>query len=266
MNIPPFDVMVSIKIYSRNRKSKAYHTILPANSDFSWNLVSIKARRIVMKINQINFDEKGLVPVVVQDSGNGQVLMVAYANNDSIEKTLETKRTHYWSRSRNKLWEKGEESGNFQEVKDIFLDCDKDALLVLVEQRGVSCHTGKRSCFFSSIDDKPENAPSFGPFKTGKTLDEVYQVIEDRKNNPREDSYVSRLFQAGIDKILEKVSEEAGETIIAAKDKKKDELIYEIADLWFHTLVALSHFNISPQEIYEELGKRFGKKKGEYRG
>jgi len=218
-----------------------------------------------MTTKQIKYDEKGLVPVVVQDKENGQVLMVAYANKKSIEKTLKTHRTHYWSRSRKQLWKKGEESGNTQEVKDIFIDCDHDAVLILVNQKGVSCHTGQRSCFFTSMNDQDKIAPSFGSMRTGKTLEELYQVIDDRKRNPREDSYVSGLFQNGINKILKKVGEEAGETIIAAKNDNKEELIYEVADLWFHTLIALAHFDISPKEIYDELGRRFGKDKDEYR-
>jgi len=218
-----------------------------------------------MTSKQIKYDEKGLVPVVVQDKENGQVLMIAYANKESIEKTLKTKRTHYWSRSRKKLWKKGEDSGNTQEVKDIFMDCDQDAVLFVVNQKGVSCHTGQRSCFFTSINDQNKIAPSFGSKRTGKTLEELYEVIDDRKRNPREGSYVSSLFQNGINKILKKIGEEAGEAIIAAKNENKEELIYEVADLWFHTLITLAYFGISPQEIYEELGRRFGKKKEEYR-
>lgn len=218
-----------------------------------------------MNLKDIKFDEKGLVPVVVQDAENGQVLMVAYANQEALEKTLETKRGHFWSRSRNKLWEKGEESQNFQEVKDFFLDCDGDMVLILVNQRGVACHTGKRSCFFTNAKGENQSATSFGFSRTDRTLEEVYQVIEDRKRNPREGSYVSGLFSEGLDKILKKVGEEAGETIIAAKNKSKEEIIYEVADLWFHTLITLAYFGISPEHIYEELGRRFGKPKEAYR-
>jgi phosphoribosyl-ATP pyrophosphohydrolase/phosphoribosyl-AMP cyclohydrolase len=218
-----------------------------------------------MNLRDIKFDENGLVPVVVQDAENGQVLMVAYANQEALERTLETKRTHFWSRSRNRLWEKGEESENFQEVKDLFLDCDRDAVLILANQRGVACHTGRRSCFFTSVNDENVSGASFGASKTDKTLEEVYQVIEDRKRNSREGSYVSALFSEGLDRILKKVGEEAGETIIAAKNTSRDEIIYEVADLWFHTLIALAYFEISPEEIYQELGRRFGKPKESYR-
>ncbi len=218
-----------------------------------------------MNAKDIKFDERGLVPVIVQDAENGQVIMFAYANKESLEKSIETKRTHFWSRSRKKLWAKGEESGNVQEVKQILFDCDQDTILVLVNQKGVACHTGKRSCFFETIDGEEENAPAFGSIRTGKTLDEIYQIIEDRKRNPREGSYVSGLFKNGLDRILKKVGEEAGETIIAAKNEKRREVIYELADLWFHSIVMLAYFGIIPEDIYKELGKRFGKPKEAYR-
>lgn len=218
-----------------------------------------------MSTKGIKFNENGLVPVVVQDAESGQVLMVAYANKESLEKTLSTKRTHFWSRSRKKLWAKGEESGNIQSVKEIFLDCDKDTILLLVNQNGVACHTGKRTCFFETIDGRQENAPGFGTSRTGKALEEVYGVIEDRQQNPREGSYVSDLFKSGLDRILKKIGEEAGETIIAAKNENRKEIVYEMADLWFHSMVALAYFGISPEDIYKELGKRFGKPKEAYR-
>jgi phosphoribosyl-ATP pyrophosphohydrolase/phosphoribosyl-AMP cyclohydrolase len=218
-----------------------------------------------MNIKDIKFDEKGYVPVIIQDVENGQVLMFAYANQEALEKTIETKKTHFWSRSRNKIWTKGEESGNVQEVKHVFLDCDKDAILVLVNQTGVACHTGKRSCFFEVIYGNDQNAPSFGAIKTGKTLEEVYRVVEDRRRNPRDNSYVSSLLQNGLDGILKKVGEEATETIIAGKNSSKKEVIYEMTDLLFHSLIMLVHFGISLDHIYEELGKRFGKSKEKYK-
>src|SRR3989337_3797015 len=126
-----------------------------------------------MNIKDIRFDEKGYVPVIVQDAENGQVLMFAYANKEALEKTIRTKKTHFWSRSRNKLWEKGEESGNVQEVKDVFLDCDKDTILVLVNQTGVACHTGKRSCFFETVDGRENIAPSSGTIRPYKPSQEA---------------------------------------------------------------------------------------------
>ena len=217
-----------------------------------------------MNIDEITYDDKGLVPVIVQDAENGQVLMFAYANKVAIEKTQEKNSAHFWSRSRNRLWEKGKESGNTQEVKQIFLDCDRDAVLVLVNQKGVSCHTGQRTCFFTNIGESNRSAPAFGAIKGGRTLDEVYQVVDDRKRNPKEGSYVSKLFKDGIDSILKKIGEEAGEAIIAAKNKNNNEITYEVADLWFHSLVLLANFDITPEDIYQELGKRFGRKKEEY--
>jgi phosphoribosyl-AMP cyclohydrolase / phosphoribosyl-ATP pyrophosphohydrolase len=218
-----------------------------------------------MKIDEIKYDEKGLVPVIVQDVENGQVLMLAYANKEAVERTQAKNRTHFWSRSRNKIWEKGEESGNTQEVQQIFLDCDGDALLVQVNQNGVSCHTGQRTCFFTNLGEINNGAPTFGAMKSARTLDEVYQVVDDRKRNPKEDSYVSTLFKDGIDSILKKIGEEAGEAVIAAKNNNNDEITYEVADLWFHSLVLLANFGITPEDIYEELGRRFGRKKEEYK-
>jgi phosphoribosyl-AMP cyclohydrolase / phosphoribosyl-ATP pyrophosphohydrolase len=219
----------------------------------------------MMKIDEIKYDENGLVPVVVQDAENGQVLMLAYANKEAIERTQAKNRTHFWSRSRNKIWEKGEESENTQEVKQIFLDCDRDAILVLVDQKGVSCHTGQRTCFFTNLGENNKSAPAFGTIKGGRTLDEVYQVVDDRKRNPKEGSYVSTLFKEGIDSILKKIGEEAGEAVIAAKNNNNNEITYEVADLWFHSLILLANFGITPEDIYEELGRRFGRKKEEYK-
>lgn len=218
-----------------------------------------------MNIDEIVYDDKGLVPVIVQDAENGQVLMFAYANKEAIEKTQVNNRAHFWSRSRNRLWEKGEESGNTQEVKQIFLDCDRDAVLVLVNQKGVSCHTGQRTCFYTSLREGNRSAPAFGAMKGGRTLDEVYQIVDDRKRNPKEGSYVSKLFADGIDSILKKIGEEAGEAVIAAKNDDNNEITYEVADLWFHSLILLAKFGITPEDIYEELGRRFGRKKEEYK-
>lgn len=217
-----------------------------------------------MKIDQIGYDDKGLVPVIVQDAENGQVLMFAYANREAVEKTVEQKMAHFWSRSRNRIWKKGEESGNTQQVRGMFLDCDSDAVLVVAHQEGVACHTGQRTCFFTDLGEGNTAAPAFGRMKGGRTLEEVYQVVEDRKRNPKDGSYVSALFKGGLDSILKKIGEEAGETVIAAKNKNKDEITYEVADLWFHSIVLLANFGITPEDIYGELGRRFGRKKEEY--
>lgn len=217
-----------------------------------------------MDIEQIKFDEKGLVPVIVQDASSGQVLMLAYANSEAIQKSIATGNSHFWSRSREKLWMKGEESGNVQDIVEIYYDCDIDTILYLVNQNGVACHTGQRTCFYRSKDGDKE-APAFGTSESARTLDEVYEVIVDRKVNPKDGSYVSGLFEKGLNKILKKIGEEGGETIMAAKDEDKKEIIYETADLWFHSMIALAYFGITPNDIYEELGRRFGKPKEAYR-
>jgi len=218
-----------------------------------------------MNLDEIKYDDKGMVAAVAQDALNGQVLMFAYANKEALKKTIETNKAHYWSRSRQKLWMKGEESGHVQDVQDVFYDCDMDAVLYVVKQTGVACHTGERTCFYRSLtSDDDAAAPSYNQDMNTKTLDEVYNVIIDRKQNPKDDSYVSGLFDKGIDSILKKVGEEAGEAIIGAKNKDKNELIYETADLWFHSMIALAYFDLSPKDIYKELGRRFGKKKEDY--
>lgn len=218
-----------------------------------------------MVIDDLVFDERGLIPVIVQDDENGQVLMFAYADREAVEKTLESGKTHFWSRSRGEQWQKGEESGNTQEVAGLYYDCDADCLLAVVKQTGVACHTGKRTCFFRGITDTSAMAPAFGQKSSGRSLEEVYAVIDARKRNPQEGSYVSGLFAGGIDRILKKVGEEAGETIIAAKNSDKDEIIYEATDLFFHTLVALASFDITPADITRELGRRFGQPSEKYR-
>ena len=214
-----------------------------------------------MNIDELKFNDDGLLPVIIQDFKSGQVLMCAYANEDAIKKTLETGLTHFWSRSREKIWNKGEESGHIQKVKQIFIDCDKDTLLIIVEQTGVACHTGAESCFFTNSESEEELAPEF----VDSAVNKVFDVIEDRKKNPKADSYVNKLLSDGTDKILKKIGEEAGETIIAAKNETKDEFIYEITDLWFHSLVLLSKMGLSPEDINKELERRFGKKKPDYK-
>lgn len=218
-----------------------------------------------MSIENLKFDNNGLIPIVVQEYKTGQVLMLAYANKEALLKTLETNKTHFWSRSREKIWNKGEESGNYQNVKEIYLDCDADTVLIIVEQKGVACHTGNQSCFFTSFENEEKLAPSFNKEGNSNTLEKVFDVIEDRKQNPQNDSYVSGLFNSGLDGILKKVGEEAGETIIAAKNKAKNKLVYELTDLWFHSMVLLSEMNLSYSDIYKELERRFGKSKKDYK-
>ena len=210
-----------------------------------------------MDIKNLKYDNNGLIPVIVQDWKNGEVLMLAYMNEEALRKTIETGYTHFWSRSRGKLWKKGETSGNEQFVKEISYDCDNDTLLVKVEQKGVACHTGNRTCFYSKLSSFSPSAFSLQP--SAFIIDKIYEVIQDRKRNMREGSYVSSLFKNGRDKILKKISEEASEVVIGSKNEKKEEIVWEIADLWFHTLVLLGYHDITPEDIYRELQKRFGK-------
>jgi phosphoribosyl-AMP cyclohydrolase / phosphoribosyl-ATP pyrophosphohydrolase len=207
---------------------------------------------------EFKFDELGLVPAVIQDWMDGTVLMLGYMNQEAIAKTLSTQSVHFWSRSRNKLWEKGETSGNKLRVKEVFIDCDRDTILVKAEQIGPTCHTGERSCFFSEVDSQgvaeEKSSKAFGGILEG-----ILRTIQSRRTNPQPGSYTTKLFEDGHDKILKKVAEEAGEVLIAAKGGKKDEIIYEVADLFFHALMVLGYHDISLQEVYQELGKRFGK-------
>ena len=211
---------------------------------------------MTVDIQEVKFDSDGLVPAVVQDAGSGQVLMVAYMNKESLGKTIETGQTHFWSRSRKELWRKGETSGHTQAVKCIAVDCDSDTLLVGVEQTGVACHTGNRSCFFRELEGFPEQAAGFWQVMGG-----LARVIHDRKEKMPEGSYTTALFSGGIDRILKKVGEEAGEVIIAAKNHSKGEIAWEVSDLLYHLLVLLEQEGVGLGEVAMELKKRGQKKK-----
>lgn len=264
-------------------------------------------------LDAISFNEQGLIPAIAQDATDGQILMVAWMNKESLALTAEKQQAVYWSRSRQKLWHKGETSGHFQKVHDIFLDCDADVICLLVTQLGgIACHTGRRSCFYQKLVDGQwqtiapvlKNPDDIYGDKTNKandstdkdkalaqqhslatqadTLSALSAILESRKTADAESSYVASLYHKGINKILEKIGEEAVEVIIAAKDLSFEKLsfsetpdesstkdgssektaqesvIYEVADLWFHTMVMLSHFNIAPQQVLDELARRFG--------
>lgn len=200
-------------------------------------------------ISKLKFDDNGLIPAIIQDYTDGRVLMLAYMNEQSLRKTMETGQTYFYSRSRNELWHKGETSGHFQNVKGISYDCDADALLIQVEQIGAACHTGHRSCFFNTVTEQPDTAEE-------DVLAELYDVIVDRKNNPKEGSYTDYLFEKGIDKILKKVGEESAEVIIAAKNGVYDEVRWEVADLFYHVLVLLVQQGMTLDDIYAELKGR----------
>ncbi len=212
-----------------------------------------------MLTENIKWNEKGLVPVIVQDASNKQVLMLAYMNKEALDITLATGRTHFFSRSRQKLWMKGETSGNVQLVRDIKVDCDADTLLLLVEQTGVACHTGSRTCFDGNLIDSALYGKTITHDKDSAgyaVLQKVFDVINDRKLHPKSGSYTCSLFDRGIDVILKKVGEESSEVIIAAKNKSKDEVIYECCDLLYHLLVLLSQMEISLDDIYRQLNER----------
>jgi phosphoribosyl-ATP pyrophosphohydrolase/phosphoribosyl-AMP cyclohydrolase len=213
-------------------------------------------------VSMVKFDEKGLVPAIVQEE-NGQVLMLAYMNAESLQKTIETGYTWFYSRSRQKLWNKGETSGNKQKVREISYDCDGDTLLLRVHQTGVACHTGTYSCFSGRRLGKDTKELAIVPeepqYSLAGILDELYGVIQDRQLNPVDGSYTNYLFDKGQDKILKKVGEEAVETVIASKNNSKQEILYEMGDLWYHCLVLLAFHRISPEELFAELvGRRKG--------
>ena len=212
-------------------------------------------------LKAVKFNDQGLIPAVIQDAQSGDVLMLAYMNQGSLQKTVKTGITYFWSRSRKKLWKKGESSGHIQEVKALCLDCDADTLLIRVEQTKVACHTGRWSCFYRKLQNgrwliQKGQAP---PKDSADILDLVYQVILDRKKKPRKDSYVNLLLKGGKDRILRKIGEEAGELIIGSKNNKKSEVVSEMADLWFHSLILLGHHGIKPEALYAEFQNRFGK-------
>jgi phosphoribosyl-ATP pyrophosphohydrolase/phosphoribosyl-AMP cyclohydrolase len=201
----------------------------------------------------LKFNSDGLIPAIAQDYRTGAVLMQAYMNEESIKKTLETGKATYFSRSRNKLWMKGEESGHFQTVKEILVDCDGDCLLLKVDQTGPACHTNHPTCFFRNLEgEEADKTQTPNP----AILYEVYNVICDRLKNPKEGSYTNYLFEKGIDKMCKKVGEEAAEVIIGAKNRSKDEVTYEVSDLFFHVLVVMKEIGVEPDDIFKELQKR----------
>ncbi len=208
-------------------------------------------------LKSITFDANGLVPVIAQEAATGRVLMLAYANRQALEQTLKTKRGTYFSRSRNALWVKGEESGHTQTVLSVTLDCDGDAVLYTVQQVGDACHKpNQHSCFHNSLEGELPATSSFGAI-----VGEVYATIVDRIENPRENSYVSKLHAQGLDRILKKIGEEAGEVIIAAKNRDHAELTLEASDLFFHTLWVMAEVGVSLEDVQAELEKRHQPKK-----
>ena len=199
-------------------------------------------------INELKFDAKGLIPAVIVDSESKKVLTLAYMNKESLALSMEKGLTCFWSRSRNALWTKGETSGNYQHIVSITADCDRDALVVAVEKDGPACHTGADSCF-NEVIYQSEDRHEF-------SLVGLMEMLKGRKENPKEGSYTSYLFQKGIDKILKKIGEESTEVIIAGKADDKAETIYEVADLTYHVMVLMLEMGISLEDIHRELASR----------
>lgn len=211
----------------------------------------------------------GLIPAIAVDSVTGEVLMLGYMNEEALNLSIKTGYAHYFSRTKNRIWQKGETSGHTQKILSIKLDCDNDTLLLKVEQKGVACHTGQKSCFFTEIFNPNEAKTTDEITKPNyDVLDELYHVVLDRKLNANpENSYVASLFKKGENAILKKVGEEASELIMAVKDatntkqnleKAKSDVVYESADLFFHAVVALAYLNIHPEQVLNELKRRFG--------
>jgi phosphoribosyl-ATP pyrophosphohydrolase/phosphoribosyl-AMP cyclohydrolase len=202
----------------------------------------------MLDIEALKFDDKGLIPAIVVDSASKKVLTLAYMNRESLEISLREGRTCFWSRSRQTLWRKGDTSGNVQEILDITVDCDRDALLVIVKKAGPACHLGNDSCFVDKLF-AGESVPDF-------SLESLYVLITGRKSAPKDGSYTSYLFEKGLDKILKKVGEESTEVIIAAKSGDRDETVYEIADLVYHLMVLMVEQGIDNADILRELASR----------
>ena len=219
------------------------------------------------------YKDHELIPAVIQDYKTGEVLMVAYMNRESLKRSISTKTTWFWSRSRQQYWNKGSTSGNRQLIKDIRYDCDSDTLLFLVEQIGNACHTGSRSCFFNKIDlsgdtlEKDLDRLKFFQYKPGQSgiLQELYDVIEKRIKQKAKDSYTYALHKKGLKEILKKVGEEGIEVIISSENEPKERIVYEISDLLYHLLVLMVEKRISISEVYDELAAR-RKKSGSKNG
>ena len=203
---------------------------------------------ILINVDELKFDERGLIPAIVTDYATRRVLMLAYMNRESLQISIEKGLTCFWSRSRQKLWTKGETSGNYQHIISITADCDRDTLLIAVKTDGPACHLGTTSCFEYPVWESDEQEEF--------SIDGLYKMIEGRKVNKKEGSYTTYLFEKGLDKILKKVGEECTEVIIAGKAQDKAETVYEISDLVYHVMVLMVEAGISPDDIKAELGRR----------
>lgn len=244
--------------------------------------------QILEQIESLAWNEQGLLPAIVQDYLDGTVLMVAWVNREALHKSLSSGRTWFWSRSRQALWPKGDTSGHVQWIQSVRVDCDRDALLFQVEQvGGVACHTGSRSCFFGALPLGSQNGESLGDtdqgysdarpsgdpvlaqgsgdqkhissVPLGDTLSQVFSVIKDRQANPQPESYTNKLLAKGDNAILKKLGEETAEVVMAVKDQDPEAIASEVADLWYHCLVALAHHHVDIQDVYRKLQARRGK-------
>ena len=213
-----------------------------------------------MSIEKIDWEKmQGLVPVITQDASTKEVLMLAYMNKEALELSLSTNIAHYFSRSKQRIWKKGESSGHIQDIVEILLDCDDDTILLKVNQTGVACHTGRKSCFFTNIKNNEiisevevDTSAAYG------VIDTLYHTIQEKKNTDPTKSYTAKLLQGEENSMLKKIVEEAGEFTFAIKDNDEKEIIFEAADITYHVLVALASKNISPDRVKQELARRFG--------
>jgi phosphoribosyl-ATP pyrophosphohydrolase/phosphoribosyl-AMP cyclohydrolase len=212
------------------------------------------------QLNKIDWEKmNNLIPVITQDAKTNEVLMLAYMNKEALELTIKTNYAHYFSRSKQRIWKKGESSNHLQEIVEIFVDCDNDTLLLKVNQSGVACHTGRRTCFFTKFttneiisDIQIDTSSAYG------VIDTLYHTIQEKKNDDPTKSYTAKLLQGKQNSMLKKIVEESGEFTFAIKDNDTEEIIYEAADITYHVLVALASKNISPDRVKQELARRFG--------
>lgn len=210
-------------------------------------------------LNRVDWNKQPLLPVIVQDNTTNEVLMMAYMDKEALTLSLQTKLAHYFSRSKQRIWKKGESSGHVQHIKSFLIDCDNDTLLLKVDQEGVACHTGRKSCFFTELESGSETmAAEVDTTSAYGVIDTLYHTILERKSADPETSWTAKLLSKGENTILKKVVEEAGEFSFAVKDNNEEEIVYEAADLTYHVLVALGYKNISPDRIKQELARRFG--------
>jgi len=211
-------------------------------------------------VDTLDFGETGLIPAVVQERATGEVRMVGFTNREMLMRTIETGNVHFWSRTRNQPWLKGETSGNYLRMREVRRNCEDNSLLYLVDPIGPTCHTGERTCFYRTLAGEPLELGTMSSSEGG--LDWLFQIVRQRQQEMPERSYTSKLFREGVDRIAKKVGEEAAEVIIAAKNRSPEELANEMADLWYHALVLLADAQMAPDDVYRVLAARHAQKAG----